>query len=158
MPTIHLTTFIQAPADRVFDLSRNVDMHKQSMARHQEEAVAGIRFGLVEKEDTITWKAKHLFKTRMLRARITDMKKPQMFVDEQAEGDFKMMKHEHHFKPCENGTIMIDLLQFETPYGSLGKFFNTVYLTRYMKKLLEQRNKMIKEFAEGDKWKKLLIK
>ncbi|MEO8406794.1 MAG: SRPBCC family protein [Chitinophagaceae bacterium] len=158
MPTIHLTTFIQAPADRVFDLSRNVDMHKQSMARHHEEAVAGIRFGLVEKEDTITWKAKHLFKTRMLRARITDMKKPQMFVDEQAEGDFKMMKHEHHFKPCENGTIMIDLLQFETPYGSLGKFFNTVYLTRYMKKLLEQRNKMIKEFAEGDKWKKLLIK
>jgi ligand-binding SRPBCC domain-containing protein len=158
MPTIHLTTFIQAPADRVFDLSRNVDMHKQSMARHQEEAVAGIRFGLVEKEDTITWKAKHLFKTRMLRAKITDMKKPQMFVDEQAEGDFKMMKHEHHFKPCENGTIMIDLLQFETPYGSLGKFFNTVYLTRYMKKLLEQRNKMIKEFAEGDKWKKLLIK
>ena len=158
MPTIHLTTFIEAPADRVFDLSRNVDMHKQSMARHKEEAVAGIRFGLVEKEDTITWKAKHLFKTRMLRAKITDMKKPQMFVDEQAEGDFKMMKHEHHFKPCENGTIMIDLLQFETPYGSLGKFFNTVYLTRYMKKLLEQRNKMIKEFAEGDKWKKLLIK
>lgn len=158
MPTIHLTTFIEAPTDRVFDLSRNVDLHKESMAKHKEEAVAGTRFGLVEKEDTITWKAKHLFKTRMLRARITEMKKPQMFVDEQAEGDFKAMKHEHHFKPCENGTIMIDLLYFETPYGSLGKIFNKVYLTRYMKRLLEQRNKTIKEFAESEKWKKLLMK
>jgi ligand-binding SRPBCC domain-containing protein len=158
MPTIHLTTFIEAPTNRVFDLSRNVDLHKQSMAKHKEEAVAGIRFGLVEKEDTITWKAKHLFKTRMLRSKITEMKKPQLFVDEQAEGDFKSMKHEHHFKPCENGTIMIDLLYFETPYGSLGKFFNKIYLTRYMKRLLEQRNRLIKEFAEGEKWKKLLIK
>ena len=35
-----------------------------------------------------------------------------MFIDEQIKGDFKMMKHEHHFKPCENGTIMIDLVEF----------------------------------------------
>ena len=41
MPKIHLTTFIQAPADRVFDLSRNVDLHKQSMAKYNETPVAG---------------------------------------------------------------------------------------------------------------------
>lgn len=158
MPKIHLTTFIKAPTERVFDLSRNIDLHKQSMSKFKEEAVAGIRFGLVEKEDTVTWKAKHLFKTRLLRAKITDMKKPHMFVDEQAEGDFKMMKHEHHFKSCENGTIMIDLLDFEIPYGSFGKLFNRIYLTRYMKRLIEHRNKTIKEFAESDKWQKLLLK
>jgi ligand-binding SRPBCC domain-containing protein len=158
MPTIHLTTYINAPTDRVFDLSRNIDLHKQSMTKHKEEAVAGVRFGMVEKEDTVTWKAKHFFKTRILRSKITDMKKPQMFVDEQAEGDFKMMKHEHHFKPCENGTIMIDLFHFEIPYGSIGKMFSRVYLTRYMKKLLEHRNNIIKEFAETEKWKKLLLK
>ena len=69
-----------------------------------------------------------------------------------------MMKHEHHFKPCENGTIMIDLFYFETPYGWLGRMINQFYLTGYMKKLLEQRNKTIKEYAESDKWKRLLIK
>lgn len=158
MPTIHLTTFIEAPSERVFDLSRSVDLHKQSMAGHQEEAVSGVRFGLVEREDTITWKAKHFFKTRMLRVKVTDMKKPQMFTDEQIEGDFKVLKHEHHFKPVNNGTIMIDLFHFESPYGSLGKIFNKIYLTRYMRHLLEQRNKMIKDFAEGEKWKKLLEK
>jgi ligand-binding SRPBCC domain-containing protein len=158
MPTIHLTTFIAAPADLVFDLSRNIEMHKQSMLHYKEEAVAGTRFGLMEKEDTITWKAKHLLKNRLLRVKITDLKKPAHFIDEQLQGDFKTMKHEHHFKTCDNGTIMIDLFYFESPYGLVGKWFNSLYLTRYLKKLLEHRNNMIKEFAESDKWKRLLLK
>ncbi|MBS1654046.1 MAG: SRPBCC family protein [Bacteroidetes bacterium] len=158
MPTVHLTTFIAAPAQRVFDLSRSVDLHKQSMKKYHEEAVGGTRFGLVEKEDTITWKAKHLFKTRLLRVKITDLQPHKQFTDEQLEGNFKSMQHEHYFKPCDNGTIMIDLFHFETPYGTIGKWVNTLFLTRYMKKLLEQRNLVIKEFAETDKWKKLLEK
>jgi ligand-binding SRPBCC domain-containing protein len=64
---------------------------------------------LIEKNESVTWKAKHLFKTRYMRTEIIDMKKPDMFVDAQIKGDFKMMKHIHHFKPCDNGTIMIDV-------------------------------------------------
>ncbi len=157
MPTIHLTTFIAAPAEVVFDLSRHIGLHKESMASYKEEAVAGTRFGLIENDETVTWKAKHLFKNRLLRVKISGLKKPETFISEQVEGDFKMMKHEHHFKPCDNGTIMIDLFHFESPYGILGQGLNSLYLTKYMKRLLEQRNKTIKEFAESDKWKKLLI-
>ena len=158
MPTIHLTTFIAAPVNVVFDLSRNIDLHRQSMSHYKEEAVAGIRFGLIEKDETVTWKAKHFFKNRMLRVKITDMKMPNQFVDEQVEGDFKMMKHEHHFKPCDNGTILIDLFHYEIPYGIFGEWFNNLYLTKYMKRLLEHRNNTIKEYAESGKWRKLLIK
>jgi ligand-binding SRPBCC domain-containing protein len=158
MPTIHLTTFIAAPADRVFDLSRSIELHKQSMSSFSEEAVAGTRFGLIEKDETVTWRARHLFKNRLLRSRISEMKKADMFVDEQVEGDFRQLRHEHYFKPCDNGTIMIDLLQFESPYGMLGRVFNRLYLTRYLRILLEKRNLAIKEFAETDKWQKLLHK
>ena len=158
MPTIHLTTFIAAPVDVVFDLSRHIGLHKESMSKFREEAVAGTRFGLIEREDTVTWRAKHLFKERLLRVKITEMKKPSMFTDEQLEGDFKMMKHEHYFKPCDNGTIVIDLFRFESPYGAMGRWFNSIFLTKYIKKLLEQRNNTIKSFAESDKWKKLLAK
>ena len=153
MPTIHLTTFIAAPVEVVFDLSRSVEIHKKSMAKHQEEAVAGTRYGLMEREDTVTWKAKHIFKTRILRVKITGMTKAQQFTDEQMDGDFKFMKHEHYFKPCENGTIMIDLFHFESPYGGLGKLANRLFLTDYLKKLLELRNHMIREYAESEKWK-----
>lgn len=158
MPTIHLTTFIAAPVNIVFDLSRHIGMHIESMASHKEEAVAGTRFGLIEKEETVTWKARHLFKNRILRVKIAEMIKPQMFTDEQLQGDFREMKHEHHFKPCDNGTILIDLFHFKSPYGVVGEWFNSLYLTRYMRRLLEKRNQAIKEFAESDKWKKLLIK
>ena len=158
MPTIHLTTFIAAPAQVVFDLSCHIGVHKESMANYKEDAVAGTRFGLIEKEETVTWRALHLFKTRLMRVKITEMKKPEMFTTEQLQGDFKMMRHEHHMKPCDNGTILIDLFYFESPYGILGQWFNSLFLTNYIKRMLEQRNKTIKEFAEGNRWKKLLIK
>ena len=157
MPTIHLTTFIAAPTDVVFDLSRHIGLHKQSMSAYKEEAVAGTRFGLIEKDETVTWQAKHLFKNRLLRVKISEMKKSEMFMDEQLQGDFKMMKHEHYFKPCDNGTILIDLFHFESPYGMFGRWFNSLYLTKYLRRMLEQRNNTIKEYAETDKWKKLLI-
>lgn len=158
MPLIHLTTFIEAPVERVFDLSRNIQLHKETMRQHREEAVAGTRFGLIEKDESVTWKAKHFFKTRILRVQVTEMQKPVQFIDEQAQGDFKEMKHEHHFKPCENGTIMIDLFHFESPYGPIGKWLNAFYLKRYIKNLLLQRNTVIKEYAESNKWKVLLEK
>jgi ligand-binding SRPBCC domain-containing protein len=158
MPQIHMTTFVAAPIERVFDLSRNIDLHKESMKQFKERAVAGTTFGLIEKDETVTWMSKHFFKTRVLRVGITEMKKPIWFIDEQRQGSFKMMKHQHHFKPCENGTIMIDIFEFETPYGMLGKILNSFYITTYLKRLLEQRNKTIKEFAESNKWKRLLEK
>jgi ligand-binding SRPBCC domain-containing protein len=158
MPTIHLTTFIAAPVQVVFDLSRHIDVHKRSMANFKEEAVAGTRFGLIEEGETVTWKAKHFFKTRFLRVKITEMEKPDRFTDEQLSGNFKMMKHEHHFKSCDNGTIMIDLLEYEVPYGWLGKIFDKFYLYKYILRLLHQRNKTIREYGESDKWRRLLIK
>lgn len=158
MPTIHLTTFIQAPAERVFDLSRSIDLHKKSMAHTQEQAVAGTTAGLIEMNETVTWKAKHLFKIRVLRTKITNMEKSSTFTDEMANGDFKAMKHEHHFKQVENGTLMIDLFSYETPYGKMGQWFNSLFLNRYLKKLLEHRNHVIKDYAESEKWKFILNK
>lgn len=156
MPFIHLTTFIAAPAERVFDLSRSVELHKESMRSHKEEAVSGIRFGLMEKEESVTWKAKHLFKTRLLRVKITEWAKPFHFVDEQAQGDFRAMRHEHYFKPCDNGTIMIDKFYYEIPYGKAGTILNKLFLTGYLKNLLVKRNLLIKEYAESAKWQRIL--
>ncbi|HEY4874109.1 MAG TPA: SRPBCC family protein [Puia sp.] len=156
MPTIHLTTFVAAPSSRVFDLSRSIELHKKSMAKSNEKVVSGISSGLIELDETVTWRAKHLFKNRFLKSKITAMKKPFSFTDEMVTGDFKSMKHEHHFKQIENGTLMIDILNFESPYGSLGKISNKIFLTNYLKKLLEQRNEAIKLYAESEKWKFIL--
>ena len=158
MPTIHLTTFIEAPAERVFDLSRSIELHKKSMAHSGERAVAGTTAGLIELEDTVTWKAKHLFKIRVLKIKITAMQKPLSFTDEMVIGDFKSMKHEHHFKQISNGTLLIDLFSFEIPYGWAGKFAEKLFLNRYLRKQLDHRNQFIKQYAESEKWKFILNK
>jgi ligand-binding SRPBCC domain-containing protein len=156
MPVIHLTTFIAAPQDRVFDLSRSVSLHKQSMSQHQEKIIDGVMSGLMNEGDTVTWKAKHLFRERILKVKLTKMQRPDYFADEQVEGDFASMKHEHHFKPIENGTIMIDQFHFESPRGLLGKWFNKIYLENYLKRLLLGRNELIKKAAESNQWKQFL--
>ncbi len=156
MASIHITTFISAPPERVFDLSRSIDLHKLSTAHTREAAVAGIINGLINLNETVTWKAKHLFKIRFFTSKISAMERPDFFCDEMIKGDFKSFRHEHHFKPADNGTIMIDLLEFETPYKKLGEFFNRLYLRKYLYNLLEKRNSIIKEYAETGKWKLIL--
>jgi len=156
MPTIHITTFIAAPVERVFDLSRSIDLHKKSMSHTEEQAIAGTISGLIGINETVTWKAKHLGKKRVHQSKITALQKHEMFTDEMTKGDFKSMKHDHHFKPVANGTIMVDLIHFEAPYGFIGKLANKIFLTKYLNKLIEQRNAVIKEYAESEKWKLIL--
>ena len=72
------------------------------------------------------------------------------------KGYFKSFVHEHHFKQVNNGTIMIDVVDFESPYGFAGEFFNKIYLTKYMTKLFIKRNNLIKEYAETAKWKAII--
>jgi ligand-binding SRPBCC domain-containing protein len=156
MPTIHLTTFVAAPVERVFDLSRNISLHKISMQKSGEEAIAGITSGLIKMGETVTWKAKHFFKTRFFTSKITEMIPYEKFTDKMIKGDFLFYEHEHFFKPTENGTIIIDVINFETPYGYLGKQLNKFYLVKYLEKMIVEKNKAIKQYAEGEKWKALL--
>jgi ligand-binding SRPBCC domain-containing protein len=156
MAFIHLTTFIGAPQERVFDLSRSVALHKASMKNHDEKIVDGVMSGLMNLNDTVTWTAKHFFKQRRLKIKITKFQQPEYFIDEQEAGDFKMMKHEHYFKPIDNGTIMIDQFHFETSRGFIGKLVSKLYLEKYLTQLLKERNKMIKEVAESNLWKQYL--
>lgn len=156
MPKIHLTSFIAAPVERVFDLSRSINLHQVSTANTKEKAIDGVMTGLINKNETVTWQAKHLFKTRQFTSKITEMKSPEFFIDEMVKGDFKSFHHEHHFKPVTNGTIMIDIINFETPYGNFGKIINTVFLRAYLEKFLIKRNETIKDYAETQKWKAIL--
>ena len=156
MAKIHLTSFIAAPIERVFDLSRRINLHQISTASTNEKAIDGVLSGLINKNETVTWQAKHLFKTRLFTSKITEMKSPHFFIDEMVKGDFKSFHHEHHFKAAANGTIMIDLLNFETHYGTFGKIVNSIFLKSYIERFLTKRNEVIKEYAETQKWKAIL--
>ena len=54
MPLIHLNTYIQAPIEVVFDLSRSIELHTLSTAHTNEQAIAGKTSGLLELGETVT--------------------------------------------------------------------------------------------------------
>lgn len=126
------------------------------MEQFKEEAIAGIRSGLINKEDTVTWRGKHLYKTRYFTSKITEMKPYETFTDKMVKGDFKSFEHQHFFKTTDNGTIVIDVINYEMPYGWIGELVNKFYLGPYLEKLINHRNDVIKQYAETDKWMALL--
>lgn len=156
MPIIVLETVINAKREIVFDLSRSVDLHLLSTQKTNEKAIAGKTSGLMEMNETVTWRAKHLGIYQNLTTKITAFEKPTYFADEMVNGAFKSFKHEHYFEDFQDGTLMKDNFEYKSPFGILDKLADFIFLKNYMKSFLIERNSMIKEVAETEKWKSLL--
>jgi len=149
MTTIHLITKINAPIKNVFDVSRNIDIHQQSAAPSKEKAIDGVTSGLISLNETVTWRGKHFGFYLTHKSRITAMNLHDYFVDEMEKGKFKSFKHEHFFKEINGVTIMTDQLQYETPFGIIGKLFDTLFLKNHLIYFLLERNKTLKKIAEN---------
>lgn len=145
MPRIELTTEIAASPERCFELSLSVDAHTASMADSGERAVAGVTSGVMGPGDTVTWRARHFGVPFTMTSAITAYDAPRRFVDEQVSGPFRRWWHEHRFEETAAGTRMIDLVEFESPAGPIGRLVNALFLTRYMTRLLDQRNAWLAE-------------
>lgn len=156
MPIIKLETEINAPIEICFDLSRSIDLHKISTAKTHEEAIGGKTKGLIGMNETVTWQATHFGIKQKLASKITAFNSPFYFRDEQQKGIFKSIYHEHIFEQKASFVLMIDVFKFQSPCGVFGKIFNHLILTNYLHSLLYERNKIIKEFAESNKWKLVL--
>ena len=156
MPIIELSTLINAPRERVFDLARSIDARQNSTHGTQERAVAGVTSGLIGMNDEVTWEARHFGVRQRLRVRVTAFNRPQHFQDIMVAGAFKRMKHDHEFLEDRYGTRMIDRFEFQSPFGLLGSFVDRLFLTKYMRRFLLQRNAILKEWAESDAWRPYL--
>ena len=156
MPRIELSTRISAPIERVFDLSRSIDAHITSASQSKERAVAGVTSGLIGANDEVTWQAKHFGMNHTLTVRITAFHRPTHFQDVMVRGTFKRMSHDHFFEISGEGTVMKDVFDFESPLGPFGRLIDTVFLERYMRNFLTERNSVLKRIAESDEWVRFL--
>ena len=157
MPTIELSTSIAAPIERVFDLARSIDLHSRSMDSTGEKAVGGVTSGLIGLGEEVTWRARHLGVWQTLTSRITVCDRPTHFADVMQRGAFHRMEHHHYFEADGGGgTVMRDVFTFASPLGVLGRVADALYLTRYMRGFLVQRNRALKATAESGAWEQYL--
>ncbi|OAH59146.1 MULTISPECIES: SRPBCC family protein [Bacillaceae] len=149
MPVIEHQQFIKASIEVCFDLARNVDIHTQTASKTKEKVVGGVKKGLLERGDTVTWEAFHFGIKQRLTARVTEMEKPDKFIDIMVKGAFHSFVHTHEFIEEANGTIMIDKFQYKSPFGLMGVVVDKLILEKYMRAFIVSRAKELKKIAEN---------
>ncbi len=155
MQTIRLTTLIDAPVERCFQLSLSVDLHILSATRTRERAVAGKTSGILGLHDSVTWQGRH-FGLNLHHTTLIDAWRPFIyFRDIMSEGHFAFFEHDHHFAPSGEGTRMRDEIRFAAPAGPLHSFFEA-RLRSHLKTVFATRNQTVQQVAESEVWHRYL--
>ena len=146
---IEITTRIQAPPQRCFDLARDLDFHRQSLAHTGERIVAGRAGGLIGPGEEVTWEARHFGIRHRHTAAITQFDAPRHFRDVMTKGRFRRFEHDHWFTADGDGTVMRDVLEFASPLGWLGRLVDGLVLRSYLTRLLQRRAEALRREAEA---------
>ena len=140
MVRFELSSVMPVDIEVAFDLSLSIDLHVDAFADSGEQAIAGTVSGQIALGEFVTWRARHFGRTWTMTSVITEWERPHRFVDEQHKGPFKSFRHEHLFTPVENGTRMVDLVEFTAPFGPIGRLAERTVLDRYLRHLISVRN------------------
>lgn len=135
-------------ANDTFDLALDIDAHQRSMAASGERAIDGVTTGIIGLDETVTWRARHFGITWTMTTTISELDRPNRFVDRQRRGPFKKFVHEHTFVAVDGMTQVTDHVQFAAPLGPLGWLAEQLVLKRYIPKLIDARNAFM--IAEAD--------
>jgi hypothetical protein len=153
-------TLIDAPIDRVFDLSRSIEVHLLANVHESEQALAvgGVTTGLVGPGEQVTWRAKHFGLWHDLTSKATVVEPPTYFQVTMVEGIFRSMQADHLFRSLASGaTELRDTFAIAAPLPILGPIAEALFLRRYMIALNRERNAVIKQLAESDDWQRYLL-
>lgn len=142
-------TVIDAPVETVFDLSLSIDAHLDSMAESNERAIGGVTSGQIGLGETVTWRATHFRIPFTMTSRVTELDRPNRFVDEQVRGPFHSFHHTHEFANADGMTEMCDRIRFVAPVGPIGRAVERLVLGSYLEGLIVQRGQFLKAAAES---------
>ena len=76
---------------------------------------------------------------------ITQIKDNEYFIDEQRYGPYSFWHHQHHFKTIEGGVEMTDIVHYKMPLWIFGKFANTLFVKKQLKKIFDYRFNKVEE-------------
>ena len=156
MSRIEISTAVNAPQDRVFDLARSIDLHLSGFESGHHYAISGVTRGLIGAGERVEWKGKAFGLWWKHRSEIVVYDRPRHFRDTMIQGAFHTYNHDHYFERHETGTKMRDVVEFEAPAGLVGKIADRLLVRTFLHKLIIQRAESIRQAAESDLWKQFL--
>jgi ligand-binding SRPBCC domain-containing protein len=74
---------------------------------------------------------------------ITEYEPPFLFVDEQAEGPYRLWRHRHTFRPGVEGTEVSDQVDYALPFGWLGRIVHWLIVRNQLERIFTFRQKTL---------------
>ena len=81
-------------------------------------------------------------------ARHTAYDPPRMFEDVQVKGPFRYWRHRHLVAPHAEGATLRDEIEYEPPFGFLGRLAEPLLITPRLEKLFNYRHAATREWCE----------
>jgi ligand-binding SRPBCC domain-containing protein len=99
-----------------------------------EQAILRLRFfGVV----SLLWVAEH-----------TAYDPPRSFEDTQRSGPFRRWVHRHVVEPHADGAVLRDEVDYELPFGALGRFVDRAFVGRQVARLFAHRHAVTRAGCE----------
>jgi ligand-binding SRPBCC domain-containing protein len=139
------TTRIDAPLATVFSFfshHHNLQRITPPWARFRIVSSPGEQ---VREGDRIDYRFRVFGLPMRWTARITAYRENDFFVDFQERGPFRHWMHTHSFRADGDGTVMHDRVEYELPFGILGRLFGGLIVRRRLLTIFEYRGKQIRD-------------
>ncbi|MCB0722066.1 MAG: SRPBCC family protein [Ignavibacteriae bacterium] len=143
------SVIINCSIDKVFDFHSDVDnLVKLSEYGSMKVRIVSVNLPLNKgSEILLSVKQFGILKISWL-LQIEKFERPYLFSDTQLKGPFKKWKHEHRFESIGDSTKNTDRIEYEMPFGFLGKIAHSLFVRKRIEKLFEFRHKLVKELLE----------
>ena len=129
----------------------NVAAHVRGMATSKDQLLSAIPDGgILRLGDEVTWRSHHYRIGFTTTSQVVEYDRPFRFVDLQLRGPLRAFRHEHLFIPIDNDVEMIDMVTFRAKGGPIGRLMERMFLTKYMRELLEDRGAHLKKVLEAE--------
>jgi ligand-binding SRPBCC domain-containing protein len=148
MERIEQTVQINAPIEKVFhfhDDTRNLLRITPPDVKVSIETVGSPGLGY---EVTLKVRQFMLFVMRW-HVKITVYEPPVLMVDEQLSGPFRTWKQTRRLRQVDGGTELTDIVEYEAPFGLLGRIVNALMIRRQIEKMFTYRQATTKKLLES---------
>ena len=78
---------------------------------------------------------------------------PHMFEDVQIKGPFRSWRHRHIVNPDAQGATLRDEIDYEPPFGFLGRLIAPIVIERRLQKLFDYRHEVTRRWCETGRMK-----
>lgn len=80
---------------------------------------------------------------------ITQLDRPNFFIDEQRFGPYRFWHHQHRFREVEGGVEVCDLVHYLLAHDQLAALINRLFVAPRLKRIFDYRCRALKDIFSG---------